>query len=105
MVGHDWGGIVAWTLAMNHPEVVDRLVILNAAHPRKLNEGLQEPAAAPEELVLLLLPVPGAAGASRARDDWRFFKGFLRDAHAGRTPTRSWSVHRGVVAAGGGQRR
>src|SRR5678809_25968 len=24
-VGHDWGGTAAWTLAMNHPEVVDRL--------------------------------------------------------------------------------
>jgi epoxide hydrolase 4 len=43
VVGHDWGGSVAWTLAMNHPEVVDRLVILNAAHPRKLNEGLRHP--------------------------------------------------------------
>src|SRR4051812_27341823 len=43
VVGHDWGGSVAWTLAMNHPEVVDRLVILNAAHPRKLNEGLHSP--------------------------------------------------------------
>jgi pimeloyl-ACP methyl ester carboxylesterase len=43
VVGHDWGGSVAWTLAMNHPEVVDRLVILNAAHPRKLNEGLPHP--------------------------------------------------------------
>src|SRR5215216_4591148 len=43
VVGHDWGGSVAWTLAMNHPEVVDRLVILNAAHPRKLNEGLRNP--------------------------------------------------------------
>jgi pimeloyl-ACP methyl ester carboxylesterase len=42
VVGHDWGGSVAWTLAMNHPEVVDRLVILNAAHPRKLNEGLKD---------------------------------------------------------------
>jgi pimeloyl-ACP methyl ester carboxylesterase len=43
VVGHDWGGSVAWTLAMNHPEVVARLVILNAAHPRKLNEGLRTP--------------------------------------------------------------
>ncbi|HMC71452.1 MAG TPA: alpha/beta hydrolase, partial [Mycobacteriales bacterium] len=43
VVGHDWGGSVAWTLAMNHPEVVDRLAILNAAHPRKLNEGLRHP--------------------------------------------------------------
>ena len=60
VVGHDWGGSVAWSLAMNHPEVVDRLVILNAAHPRRLNEGLQAPASAPAQLVLLLLPVPGA---------------------------------------------
>jgi pimeloyl-ACP methyl ester carboxylesterase len=34
LVGHDWGGTVAWDLAMSHPEVVDRLAILNAAHPR-----------------------------------------------------------------------
>src|SRR5882762_3152185 len=39
LVGHDWGGSIAWATAMNHPEVVDRLAILNAAHPRKLGEG------------------------------------------------------------------
>src|SRR3954468_11525514 len=43
LVGHDWGGSVAWATAMNHPEVVDRLAILNAAHPRKLSEGLHHP--------------------------------------------------------------
>jgi epoxide hydrolase 4 len=32
VVGHDWGGIVAWTLAGAHPELLDRLVILNAPH-------------------------------------------------------------------------
>jgi epoxide hydrolase 4 len=32
VVGHDWGGIVAWTLAGYHPEAVDRLIILNAPH-------------------------------------------------------------------------
>ena len=37
LVGHDWGGSIAWTVAMNHPEVVDRLAILIAAHPRKLS--------------------------------------------------------------------
>src|SRR4030081_1614080 len=39
LVGHDWGGTAAWATAMNHPEVVDRLVILNAAHPRRLQQG------------------------------------------------------------------
>jgi epoxide hydrolase 4 len=43
VVGHDWGGTAAWRLAMNHPEVVERLAILDAAHPRKLNEGLKHP--------------------------------------------------------------
>ena len=34
VVGHDWGGAVAWLLAMLHPEAVERLVILNLPHPR-----------------------------------------------------------------------
>jgi pimeloyl-ACP methyl ester carboxylesterase len=33
LVGHDWGGIVAWWTALRHPEKVDRLGILNAPHP------------------------------------------------------------------------
>ncbi len=33
LVGHDWGGVVAWFAAMMHPELVDRLVILNSPHP------------------------------------------------------------------------
>ena len=32
LVGHDWGGVVAWTLAGHLPQLVDRLVILNAPH-------------------------------------------------------------------------
>jgi pimeloyl-ACP methyl ester carboxylesterase len=33
LVGHDWGGVVAWWIAATHPERVDRLAILNAPHP------------------------------------------------------------------------
>jgi epoxide hydrolase 4 len=40
VVGHDWGGMVAWQLAMNVPEVVDRLIILNLPHPRGLAREL-----------------------------------------------------------------
>ena len=35
VVGHDWGGVVAWNVAITHPEVVDRLAVLNAPHPLK----------------------------------------------------------------------
>lgn len=33
VVGHDWGGIVAWWTAATHPGRVERLAILNAPHP------------------------------------------------------------------------
>jgi pimeloyl-ACP methyl ester carboxylesterase len=33
VVGHDWGGVVAWWTAMLRPDVIDRLGIVNAPHP------------------------------------------------------------------------
>jgi pimeloyl-ACP methyl ester carboxylesterase len=33
LVGHDWGGIIAWGVAARHPTRVRRLVILDAPHP------------------------------------------------------------------------
>ncbi len=40
IVGHDWGGLVAWTFAMTHPELTDRLIVLNLPHPRGLMREL-----------------------------------------------------------------
>lgn len=40
IVGHDWGGIVAWSLAINAPQFVNKLVILNLPHPRGLSREL-----------------------------------------------------------------
>jgi pimeloyl-ACP methyl ester carboxylesterase len=34
IVGHDWGGFVAWNFAMKHPELTERLIVLNLPHPR-----------------------------------------------------------------------
>lgn len=33
VVAHDWGGVVAWALAAHHPEMVEKLVIMNSPHP------------------------------------------------------------------------
>ena len=40
IVGHDWGGFVAWTFAMTMPEMTDKLIILNLPHPRGLAHEL-----------------------------------------------------------------
>jgi pimeloyl-ACP methyl ester carboxylesterase len=40
IVGHDWGGAVAWTFAMTHPEMTERLIILNLPHFNGLRREL-----------------------------------------------------------------
>jgi len=40
LVGHDWGGLMAWTAATLHPRVVRRVAVLSAAHPLRLRQAL-----------------------------------------------------------------
>jgi pimeloyl-ACP methyl ester carboxylesterase len=40
VVGHDWGGIAAWGAAIRHPDRVQRLAILNVAHPLVMRRAL-----------------------------------------------------------------
>lgn len=44
LVGHDWGGAAAWFAALQHPERVKRLVIVNAPHPLIFQKSLIEDA-------------------------------------------------------------
>jgi pimeloyl-ACP methyl ester carboxylesterase len=43
VVGHDWGGLLGWTVAALHPRTVRRLVVLSMAHPRRLRAGMTDP--------------------------------------------------------------
>lgn len=42
LVGHDWGGAVAWLAALRHPERIGRLVIVNGPHPLVFQKSLIE---------------------------------------------------------------
>lgn len=43
LVGHDWGGAIAWNFAYSYSDLVDRLIVLNLPHPAKFAEGLRTP--------------------------------------------------------------
>ena len=86
LVGHDWGGSIAWTIAMNHPEVVDRLAILNAAHPRRLGQGLHHPSQLRKSWYFFFFAVPGLPEDVVHLRDWHFFRHFLEDANPPYTP-------------------
>jgi pimeloyl-ACP methyl ester carboxylesterase len=95
LVGHDWGGTVAWTMAMNHPEVVDRLAILNAAHPRRLQQGLHNPNQLRKSWYFFFFAIPGLPEEVVHARNWHFFRHFLQDA---RPPYTDEEIERYVEA-------
>jgi pimeloyl-ACP methyl ester carboxylesterase len=62
VVGHDWGGIVAWLLAMTHPDVVSKLVVMNSPHPvpysRELRRSKEQKLRAAYQLFFAMPVVP-----------------------------------------------
>jgi pimeloyl-ACP methyl ester carboxylesterase len=42
VVGHDWGALLAWTVAALHPRTVRRLVVLSMPHPRRLRAAMTD---------------------------------------------------------------
>ncbi len=41
LIGHDWGGVVAWVFSERYPDMLNNLVILNAPHPKIFQKKLQ----------------------------------------------------------------
>jgi pimeloyl-ACP methyl ester carboxylesterase len=80
VIAHDWGGAVAWGLAATAPQLMMRLVILNAPHPALfLNALRDDPAQQAASDYINLLRRPGVE-AELAADDfaqmWTFFERF-----------------------------
>ncbi|RAU82790.1 alpha/beta fold hydrolase [Pontibacter arcticus] len=41
LIGHDWGGVVAWAIAIHFPDLLHKLVILNMPHPAIMQQHLR----------------------------------------------------------------
>lgn len=69
LVGHDWGGAVAWAYAAAHPETLDKLVIINAPHPGVFARLLREdPVQQKASQYMLLFRSPQAEQTLSAND-------------------------------------
>jgi len=77
LVAHDWGGALAWNLAAAHPDLLKRLLIINAPHPAAfLRELRHSPAQQRASAYMNFLCRPDAAALLSERDHarlWPFF--------------------------------
>ncbi|OLZ41135.1 alpha/beta hydrolase [Natrinema saccharevitans] len=79
VVGHDWGGMVAWSVAARHPEVVDRLTIANAPHPTAYRRQLlSNPAQLRRSWYALSFQLPWLPERVARYDDYRALERALR---------------------------
>lgn len=78
LIAHDWGGAIAWGLAAMAPQMMERLVILNAPHPALFMKALRhDPAQQAASEYINLLRRPGIEAQLQANDFakmWSFFE-------------------------------
>jgi epoxide hydrolase 4 len=83
VVGHDWGAAVAYLTAMNHPERVERLAILNVPHPARMLDGFRTARQLRKSWYMFFFQLPWLPERLLARDDFAFAKRSLREDSPG----------------------
>jgi epoxide hydrolase 4 len=80
VVGHDWGGSLAWGLAGNAPGAVRSLTILNAPQgPVSARLRREDAGQRAKSWYMLLFQFPGVAEAWLSDDDFANLRGFVFD--------------------------
>jgi len=80
IVGHDFGGGIAWSFAMHHPERVARLAILNAPHAVAFARGLRSPRQLARSWYMFAFQLPELPERLLRRNDLRAIRAvYMRD--------------------------
>jgi pimeloyl-ACP methyl ester carboxylesterase len=83
LAGHDWGGAVAWASAINHPDVVERLAVLNCPHPRRFLHAVRRPPQLFKSWYMFLFQLPRVPERLARAGNWRFLRLVFADARPG----------------------
>lgn len=79
LVGHDWGALVAWALAIGKPERVHRLSIMNMPHPAVMFRFLRrDPQQFRRSWYIYFFQLPWLPEAALKRNNWRNAERLLR---------------------------
>ncbi|MEQ9072893.1 MAG: alpha/beta hydrolase [Sandaracinaceae bacterium] len=69
LIGHDWGGFIAWHVASRHPERLERLAILNIPHPVPFQRAVRRGPQLLRSWYVLTFQIPGLAERLLSADD------------------------------------
>lgn len=73
LVGHDWGGAIAWAFALSHPNYLEKLIVINAPHPAVFDRELREnPAQQKASEYMLMFQRPGEAEKTLSANNYAF---------------------------------
>lgn len=101
LVGHDWGGAVAWNLAAQRPHLLRQLVIVNSPHPAAFQRELRDnPAQQAASAYMNFLCRPDAEALLTANDYQRLWSFFTRMGNASWLDDRRRAKYREVWSHG-----
>ncbi len=102
VVGHDWGAVVAWWLALAHPERVSRLAILNVPHPAVMRRHLvSSPRQMARSWYVFFFQLPGLPERFLARDGFANLARAVRSGRRGTCTDEDLAVYREAWAQPG----
>ncbi len=80
IISHDWGGVIAWDLAAYYPEFVDKLVVMNAPHPRAfIREIVKNPRQLLSSWYVFMMQIPRFPEWYIKRNDYRQIENVFSD--------------------------
>jgi pimeloyl-ACP methyl ester carboxylesterase len=78
LVGHDWGGAVAWEFAQRRPELTKSLTVMNCPHPHEMAKGLFRPSQVKKSWYMFFFQLPGLPEKELMKDDASFLRRSLK---------------------------